>query len=86
MIRPHACYSAVCDACGEPLRDPDSEAEVHFDTEAEARKVARAFQWPVTTTALICPERDTEHQAAIDGLMPAEPMPSNQPTLDGSQP
>lgn len=44
MIRAHACYSAVCDACGEPLRDPDSEAEVHFDTETEARSVARAFR------------------------------------------
>ncbi|BBB01051.1 hypothetical protein RVR_8287 [Actinacidiphila reveromycinica] len=83
MIRAHACYSAVCDACGEPLRDPDSEAEVHFATEDEARRVARSYRWPVTSGALICPETDPEHQAALDRLMPAEPMPLNQPTLDG---
>ena len=81
MIRTHSCYSVTCDVCADPLRDPESEATAHFDTEAEARKTARAFRWPVTTGALICPERDPEHQAAIDALMPAEPVPSNQPTL-----
>lgn len=86
MIQSHTCFSAACDACGEPLRDPDSEAEVHFDSEAEARRSARAFRWPVTSGALICPTEDRPHQAAIDALMPAEPQPANQPTLDGSQP
>jgi hypothetical protein len=81
VIRTHSCYTPVCDVCDEPLRDPDFEAEVHFPTEAEARAVARSYRWPVTTGALICPERDPAHQAAIDQLMPAEPMPANQPTL-----
>lgn len=85
MIRTHSCYSAVCDACGEPLRDPDSEAEVHFATEAEARTTARSFRWPVTSSALICPETDRAHQDAIDALMPAEPMPSNQPELPAEE-
>lgn len=83
MIRSHTCCSVACDVCGEPLRDPDSEGPIHFTTEAEARIVARAFQWPVTSDALICPVDDRAHQAGIDALMPAEPMPSNQPTLDG---
>lgn len=86
MIRTHTCYSAVCDACGETLRDPDSEAEVLFDTETEAQQTARAFGWPISTIALICPERDPEHQAAIDALMPAEPMPTNQPELPVEEP
>jgi hypothetical protein len=83
VIRTHSCVTVACDVCDEPLRDPDSEAEVHFATEDEARTVARSFRWPVTTAALICPATDPEHQAAIDALMPAEPMPDNQPTLDG---
>lgn len=85
-IRTHACYSATCDACGQPLRDPDSEAAVHFATETEARTTARSFGWPVTTGALICPERDAQHQAALDQLMPAEPVAPNQPPLDGGRP
>lgn len=31
-------------------------------------------------------EARARQQAAIDTLMPAEPAPTNQPTLDGSQP
>lgn len=82
MIRTHACYSAICDVCKDPVRDPESEATVHFDAEADARKAARAEGWLVTPADLICPWRDQDHQAAIDALMPAEPIPSNQPTLD----
>lgn len=83
MIATHACYSAHCDVCAEPLRDPDSEAVIHFATEAEARAAARAQRWPLTTTVLVCPERDARHDGAIAELMPAEPQPLNQPTLDG---
>lgn len=86
MIRTHSCYTPVCDVCDEPLRDPDSEAEVHFDTETEARRVARSFRWPVTTSTLICPATDQEHQAALDQIMPAEPLPSNQPELPTEEP
>lgn len=86
MIRTHACFSVVCDVCADPLRDVESEATVHFETEVEARKVARAARWLVTPTAVICPWGDQDHHGAIDALMPAEPQPANQPTLDGSQP
>jgi hypothetical protein len=86
VIRSHECFSAVCDVCEEPLCDVESEGVIHFDTEANARRTARAFRWPVTSGALICPTEDRQHQAAIDALMPAEPVPTNQPTLDGSQP
>lgn len=85
MIRTHSCYSAICDVCKEPVRDPDSEATVHFDTEADARTAARAQGWLVTPTIVICPWRDQDHQDAIDALMPAEPMPSNQPELPAEE-
>lgn len=81
-ILTHTCHSIACDACGETLRDPDSEAVVHFDTETEARRTARAHLWPVTSGPLICPTGDRAHQAAIDALMPAEPPRLDQPSLD----
>lgn len=82
-IRQHSCISLACDVCKDPLRDIESEATVHFDTDTEATTTARALHWLVTAEALICPWLDQEHQDAIDALMPAEPMPLNQPTLDG---
>jgi hypothetical protein len=83
VIRPETCYTAECDVCGETLADYESEVRLHFAGEDGARAAARAYRWPVTTSALICDTEDAAHQVAIDALMPAEPMPLNQPTLDG---
>lgn len=74
-IRTHTCLTVTCNACGQPLHDFEFEAPIHFDTLAEALKTARHYRWSVVLgDQFVCTERDADHQAFLDKLMPPEPV------------
>jgi hypothetical protein len=87
-IKTRACVTVVCDVCGETLTDPESEATVHFPDADEAQKTAHGYQWLVLSNGeFLCVDRDPEHQAFLDALMPPEPVfvPTGQLDLDGGE-
>ena len=73
-IKPHACLSVHCDVCGEPLQDFE-DSTMHFATADEARIMARHYRWNALSGGeFLCPERDQDHQAFLDALLPPEPV------------
>lgn len=85
MIREHACITLACDVC-KYVYDED-EYVAHFANLDEARKALTETGWTVTADRKIfCATDDTEHQAALDELMPPEPVMQapGQLDLDGN--
>ncbi|MDH6435581.1 hypothetical protein M2158_004058 [Streptomyces sp. SAI-144] len=84
-VNTHTCLTIECDVCGQDY-EPD-EYTLHFRDLAEARDVASRSGWTVTADRqVICALGDVDHQAAIDALMPPEPITqcTGQLGLDGS--
>lgn len=72
-IQTHTCLTLTCDVCSEKY-EPDDYA-VHFRDIPEARDCTRAEGWTVTADRkVICGTEDDEHRAAVDTLMPPEPV------------
>jgi len=72
-IRSHNCLTVTCDVCGQPYKPDDYD--VHFADVAEARDSTRADGWTITADRkVICGTEDGDHQAALDALMPPEPV------------
>ena len=72
-IRDHACITVACDIC-KYAYDED-EYTAHFADLAEARKVLAGTGWTITADRKVfCASGDTEHQTALDALMPPEPV------------
>ena len=88
MIREHACITVACDVCEQPLTAFEDEGTIHFANAAEARTLARHYRWNALSGGeFVCPERDPEHQAFLDALMPPEPViqAPGQLALDGTE-
>lgn len=87
-IKTHACVTVQCDVCEQPLESFEDEGTIHFADVTEARKLARHYRWNALSGGeFVCPERDAEHQAFIDQLLPPEPVIQipGQLALDGSE-
>lgn len=87
-MKPHPCITVACDACGQPLTDFEFDAPVHFATADEALKMARHYRWSVVLRdQFVCTERDADHQAFLDALLPPEPVTQipGQLGLDGTE-
>jgi hypothetical protein len=85
-VRTHTCLMLVCDVCGERYQ-PDDYV-VHFADLTEARDLTRADGWTVTADRnVFCGTEDVAHQAALEALMPPEPVSQNigQIGFDGSE-
>ncbi|WP_119581505.1 hypothetical protein [Streptomyces europaeiscabiei] len=85
-ITAHACITVACDVC-KYVFDED-EYTAHFTDLAEARKTIEDTGWAITADSKIfCGADDTEHQAALDALMPPEPVTQipGQLGLDGTE-
>lgn len=85
-IRTHTCLTIACDVCSITY-EPDDYA-VHFCDLAEARDCTRGEGWTVTADhKAICGNEDDDHQAALDALMPPEPVMQvpGQLGLNGSE-
>ncbi|MBP5913205.1 hypothetical protein F3K34_13275 [Streptomyces sp. LBUM 1486] len=85
-ITAHACITIACDVC-KYVFDED-EYTAHFTDLAEARKTIEDTGWTITADSKIfCGADDTEHQAALDALMPPEPVTQipGQLGLDGTE-
>jgi hypothetical protein len=85
-VKTHTCLTIACDVCREEYR-PDDYA-VHFADLAEARSLTRVEGWTITADLkAICGTEDEDHQAALDALMPPEPVTqiAGQLGLDGSE-
>jgi len=86
MIREHTCITIDCDVCRSAY-EPDEYA-VHFRNLAEARDSTRREGWTITADGkVICGSEDDEHLAALDALMPPEPVMQvpGQLGFDGSE-
>lgn len=84
-VNTHTCLTIECDVCGQDY-DPD-DYTLHFRDLTEARDVSARAGWTVTADQqVICSLGDADHQAAIDALMPPEPITQcpGQLGLDGS--
>lgn len=85
-VKTHTCLAIACDICGNGY-EPDDYA-VHFRDLAEARDCTRREGWTITSDGkVICATGDEPHEAAIDALMPPEPVMqvSGQLGFDGSE-
>lgn len=72
-IQIHTCVTLACDVCRAKYQ-PDDYA-VHFADLKEARSLTRAEGWTVTADRkVICGTEDEDHHAALDALMPPEPV------------
>jgi hypothetical protein len=72
-IAEHACITVKCDICGYAY--DEDEYTAHFADLAEARKALDGTGWTITfDRKVFCASGDTEHQAALDALMPSEPV------------
>lgn len=84
----HTCLTVACDVCEQPLTAFEDEGTIiHFADLSEARRLARHYRWNVLSGGeFVCPERDPEHQAFLDALMPPEPVMQapGQLDLDGN--
>jgi hypothetical protein len=86
MIREHACITVACDVC-KYAYDED-EYTAHFTSLDDARKVLSGTGWTITADRKVfCTSSDMEHQAALDALMPPEPVMQvpGQLALDGTE-
>lgn len=87
-ITTHTCITVACDVCEQPLEAFEDEGIIHFANLTEARSLARHYRWTALSSGeFLCPERDPEHQAFLDALMPPEPTTQvvGQLGLDGSE-
>jgi hypothetical protein len=87
-IRTHTCITVACDVCKQPLEAFEDEGTIHFADLAEARSLARHYRWNALSGGeFVCPERDPEHQAFLDQLLPPEPVTQapGQLALDGTE-
>jgi len=85
-VRSHTCLTLTCDVCGQPYKPDDYD--VHFANLTEARTLSRPDGWTITADRKVfCDTEDTDHQAALDALMPPEPLMQTpgQLGLDGSE-
>ncbi|MFF8997106.1 hypothetical protein ACF1GW_30770 [Streptomyces achromogenes] len=72
MIREYTCITVACDIC--KYKYDEDEYVAHFTSLDEARKTLAGTGWTITADRKVfCPSSDTEHQAALDALMPPEP-------------
>ncbi|MGW4786155.1 hypothetical protein [Streptomyces sp. NPDC004230] len=88
VMKPHPCLIVLCDVCEKPLTDFEFDAPVHFAAADEAIKLARHYRWSVVLRdQFVCPERDADHQAFLDALLPPEPVSQipGQLGLDGTE-
>lgn len=86
MIREHACITVACDVCKYAY--DEEEYTAHFASLDEARKVLTGTGWTITADRKVfCASDDMEHQAALDALMPPEPVTQvpDQLALDGTE-
>ncbi|GAA1431821.1 hypothetical protein GCM10009601_51620 [Streptomyces thermospinosisporus] len=73
MIREHTCITVACDVC--QYKFDEDEYTAHFADLNEARKALTGTGWTITADRKVfCASGDTEHQAALDALMPPEPV------------
>ena len=73
MIREHTCITVACDVC-KYAYDED-EYTAHFADLDEARKALTGTGWTITADRKVfCTADDPDHQAALDALMPPEPV------------
>ena len=85
-IRPHTCITVACDIC-KYVYDED-EYVAHFADLDEARKSLDSQGWTITTDGKVfCASGDTDHQTALDALMPPEPVTQvpGQLGIDGTE-
>lgn len=83
----HTCLIVSCDVCRLQLQS-DDESTLHFADLAEARTVARGYQWAALSGGeFVCNLGDDAHQAFLDQLMPPEPVTQipGQLGFDGSE-
>lgn len=72
-IATHTCITVACDVC--KYKFDEDEYTVHFADLAEARKALAGTGWTVTADSKVfCGSDDADHQAALDALMPPEPV------------
>ena len=72
-ITAHACITVACDVCKYAF--DEDEYTAHFADLTEARKAIEDSGWTVTADGKVfCGADDAEHQAALDALMPPEPV------------
>ena len=72
-IKTHSCITVACDVC-RYVWDED-EYTAHFADLDEARKALTGTGWTITADRKIfCDSSGPEHQAALDALMPPEPV------------
>lgn len=86
MIREHACITIACDICN--YRYDEDEYTAHFADLADARKSLTGTGWTITADRKVfCASGEIEHQAAMDALMPPEPVTqvTGQLGLDSSE-
>lgn len=86
-IKTLTCVTVSCDVCEQPLEDFE-DITVHCADAGEARVIARSYRWNALSGGeFVCPERDDEHQAFLDQLLPPEPVIqiSGQLAIDGSE-
>lgn len=72
-IRTHTCITIACNVC-KYAYDED-EYTAHFTDLDEARKALTGTGWTITADhKVFCASGDHDHQAALDTLMPPEPV------------
>ncbi|WP_225811287.1 hypothetical protein [Streptomyces spinosus] len=85
-IATHTCVTVACDVCGYAY--DEDEYTAHFSDLTEARKALAGTGWTITADRKVyCATQDTEHQTALDALMPPEPTVQipGQLDLDGTE-
>ena len=84
-IATHTCITVACDVCNYAY--DEDEYTAHFNDLAEARKTLAGTGWTITADRKVfCASGDMDHQAALDALMPPEPVMQapGQLDLDGN--
>ncbi|MFF7308118.1 hypothetical protein [Streptomyces sp. NPDC008137] len=72
-IKTHTCITVACDVC--KYKFDEDEYTAHFADLDEARKALSGTGWTITADRKIfCASDDIDHQAALDALMPPEPV------------
>jgi hypothetical protein len=72
-IKTHTCITVACDVC--KYKFDEDEYTAHFADLDEARKALVGTGWTITADRKVfCASSDMEHQAALDALMPPEPV------------
>jgi hypothetical protein len=85
-IKTHACITVTCDLCRYTW--DEDEYTAHFADLNEARRALVGTGWTITADRKVfCASGDTEHQTALDALMPPEPVTqvTGQLGFDGTE-